>query len=475
MTNAVHIQRSFEAWRDAARKLIALDVPPDAIAWIDDDSSSLLPELDLPDAAPSAFQVPAEFVGFSRLVACFRDPQRWALLYRMLWRLTHGEKQLLQDATDDDTHRFFAMHRKVRLDRHKMTAFVRFRAVQSEDGSEPHYIAWHRPDHFILRLTAPFFQRRFASMKWTILTPDESVTWDGTDLRFSEGVPASQAPAGDELETLWRTYYANIFNPARLNLKMMRREMPVRHWATLPETEVIDDLIREAPRRVEEMVKKQTATKCKSTGSAADFLPPRISLPQLRDAIQGCRGCDLYCNATQAVFGEGPKDASIIFVGEQPGDQEDLAGKPFVGPSGHLLDEVMEEVGIPRDEVYVTNAVKHFKFEPRGTRRIHAKPNAREMAACKPWLASEISVIKPEIVVCLGSTAAQQLLGKQFRVTKSRGEWIKTDFAPRVMATVHPSSLLRMPDHDARVQARKMFTHDLNLVAKALRKMKASA
>jgi DNA polymerase len=475
VTNVVRIQRTFESWRDAARKLLALNVPPEAVAWIDDDTPSLLPSVDLSDAeSPRALQVPAEFVNLARLVGCFRDPARWSLLYRMLWRLTHGEKRLLQDVTDDDTHEFFAMHRKVRHDRHKMTAFVRFRAVQSDNETNPHYVAWHRPDHFIVRLTAPFFQRRFASMKWTILTPDESVSWDGNDLCFSAGVPASQAPAGDNLETLWRTYYANIFNPARLNLKMMRREMPVRHWATLPETEMIDDLIREAPKRVEEMVKKQ-ATTCKSTGSAADFLPPRISLPQMREAVQSCRGCDLYCNATQAVFGEGPKGASIMFVGEQPGDQEDLAGKPFVGPAGKLLDDVMDEVGIPRDEVYVTNAVKHFKFEPRGTRRIHAKPNAREMAACKPWLESEIAVIKPEIVVCLGSTAAQQLLGRQFRVTKSRGEWLKADFAPRVMATVHPSALLRMPDHDARVEARKMFTHDLNLVARELRKMKASA
>jgi DNA polymerase len=471
----VRIDRTFESWRDAARKLLALNVLPDAVVWVDDDAPSLLPSLDLPETVPSrALQVPAEFVSLSRLVACFRDPKRWSLLYRMLWRLTHGEKRLLQDATDDDTHEFFTMHRKVQHDRHKMTAFVRFRAVQSQGDAEPHYIAWHRPDHFIVRLVAPFFQRRFAPMKWTILTPDDSVGWDGNDLCFSAGVPASQAPAADELEALWRTYYANIFNPARLNLKMMRREMPVRHWATLPEIQILDDLIREAPKRVEEMVKKQ-ATTCKSTGSAADFLPPRISLPQMREAVQSCRGCDLYCNATQAVFGEGPKSASIMFVGEQPGDQEDRAGKPFVGPAGKLLDDVMDEVGIPRDEVYVTNAVKHFKFEPRGTRRIHAKPNAREMAACKPWLESEIAVIKPEIVVCLGSTAAQQLLGRQFRVTKSRGEWLKADFAPRVMATVHPSALLRMPDHAARVEARKMFTHDLNLVARELRKMKASA
>jgi len=209
---------------------------------------------------------------------------------------------------------------------------------------------------------------------------------------------------------------------------------------------------------------------CKSTGTAADFLPARISLPQLREASRGCHGCDLYCNATQTVFGEGPTNASIIFVGEQPGDQEDLSGKPFVGPAGTLLDQMMVQVGIPREEVYVTNAVKHFKFEPRGKRRIHSKPSAREVAACRPWLEAEINVVKPQMIVCLGATASQSLLGSSFRVMKHRGEVLRgQQWAPWMMATYHPSALLRMPDEDARHEARALFADDLKKVAKELR------
>jgi uracil-DNA glycosylase family protein len=204
--------------------------------------------------------------------------------------------------------------------------------------------------------------------------------------------------------------------------------------------------------------------------TAEPFLPQRISLAALKKAVQGCRGCPLYKNATQAVFGEGPEHASVMFIGEQPGDQEDLAGKPFVGPAGKLLDQVLEEVGIDRDDVYVTNAVKHFKWEPRGTRRIHAKPNAREMAACKPWLTAEFQAIKPKMVICLGATAAQDLFGSKFKITKERGKIMEdTGIAPYVMATVHPSSILRAPDHDAREKARKDFTEDLAKAAKHLK------
>ena len=204
--------------------------------------------------------------------------------------------------------------------------------------------------------------------------------------------------------------------------------------------------------------------------TAEPFLPERITLPAMKKAVQGCRGCPLYKNATQAVFGEGPVHAKVIFIGEQPGDQEDLTGKPFVGPAGKLLDEVLEEVGIDRSEVYVTNAVKHFKWEPRGTRRIHSKPNSREMAACKPWLSAEFQAIKPQMVICLGATAAQDLFGSKFKITKERGKIMQdTGIAPMVMATVHPSSILRAPDHDAREQARKDFTADLETAAKALK------
>lgn len=215
-----------------------------------------------------------------------------------------------------------------------------------------------------------------------------------------------------------------------------------------------------------------TPKECTHASSAAEFLPKKSGdLLALARAARRCQGCPLYCHATQTVFGEGPQGAAVMFIGEQPGDQEDLAGHPFVGPSGQLLNEVLEKVGIPRDQVYVTNAVKHFKFEPRGARRIHSKPNAREIAACRPWLEAEIHAIKPQMIVSLGATAAQSLLGPKFRLTQHRGEAVEQPFAPWMLATVHPSSLLRIPDHDARVLARQQFTDDLALVARQLAKV----
>jgi uracil-DNA glycosylase family protein len=211
--------------------------------------------------------------------------------------------------------------------------------------------------------------------------------------------------------------------------------------------------------------------KCSNTGSARDFFPARLSLPQLREAAKSCRGCDLYCNATQAVFGEGPAGATIMFVGEQPGDQEDRTGRPFVGPAGAMLDEALEQAHIPRDQVYVTNAVKHFKFEPRGKKRIHSKPNSREINACRPWLEAEIQLVKPQILVALGATAAQSLMGSSFRLTQHRAQFIDNiPWAPHFLATMHPSALLRMPDEKLRHQAKADFLRDMKLIARQMRK-----
>jgi DNA polymerase len=196
---------------------------------------------------------------------------------------------------------------------------------------------------------------------------------------------------------------------------------------------------------------------------AAAFLPDRPSLSALRDAAQGCRGCDLYANATQAVFGEGRAGSRVMFVGEQPGDQEDLQGRPFVGPAGQLLDQAMEEAGIDRAQAYVTNVVKHFKWQARGKRRIHQKPNWSEVTACRPWLDAELALIRPEVLVCLGATAAQALLGRDFRVSRQRGELIGSELAPKVMATVHPSSILRS-DQDQREAEYTAFVRDLKKI-----------
>jgi DNA polymerase len=205
--------------------------------------------------------------------------------------------------------------------------------------------------------------------------------------------------------------------------------------------------------------------------SAADYLPPRKTLPALRRAAADCKGCDLYKRATQTVFGEGKAGCAIMMVGEQPGDQEDLAGEPFVGPAGRLLDQVLAELEVDRQQVYVTNAVKHFKWEPRGKRRLHSKPNSREISACRPWLEAELQVVKPRLVVCLGATAAQAVFGPAFRVTKQRGQILPSPFAANAMATYHPSALLRAPA-ETRQQMRAEFTEDLQTALDWLRKHK---
>lgn len=202
--------------------------------------------------------------------------------------------------------------------------------------------------------------------------------------------------------------------------------------------------------------------------SAYEFIPPKPTLTKLWQAAQECRACELYKLGTQAVLGEGPRQAAVLFIGEQPGDQEDLAGRPFVGPAGRVLDEALAEVGIPRKEVFVTNAVKHFKWEPRGKRRIHQKPTLGEVKACRPWLETELALVKPQGIVCLGATAAQSLLGPQFRITRDRGRFFDSEWASWITATIHPSAILRMPDREKREEARALFLEDLRQILKRL-------
>ncbi len=211
------------------------------------------------------------------------------------------------------------------------------------------------------------------------------------------------------------------------------------------------------------------ATRKSSDSAANDLIPPRPTLTSLKNAAAGCTACDLWKKGTQTVFGEGGRRARVLFVGEQPGNEEDLTGKPFVGPAGRLFDNALAEAGIDRKQTYVTNVVKHFTWEPRGKRRIHKKPNATEIAACRPWLDAEIALVKPEVIVALGATAAQSLLGPQFRVTKQRGEFIESTLSPYVMATVHPSSILRAPDDETRKLEYRHFVNDLKKLARVIK------
>ena len=343
----------FASWRSAARTLLTQDVPPHEVTW----SPGLFDEqVDISFAQPTS-TVPKDFLALAKVAALHRDERRWDLLYRVLYRITHGERNLLKIDVDDDIRELNLMAKAVGRDMHKMKAFVRFRRVQGSDPEQ--FVAWHKPDHHIVEELAPWFADRFGAMRWSILTPDRSAHWDLEQLTFGPGVPRSEAPGEDSLEDLWRDYYASVFNPARVKVKAMKAEMPVRHWATLPEAQIIPSLLAKAEGRVTEMAKSQSA-------SAAPLVPPTRALDQLREAAPGCRGCDLYQHATQVVFGEGPSDAKVVMVGEQPGDEEDVKGHPFVGPAGRLLSKAMHESGLDREKIYVTNAVKHFKFIERG-------------------------------------------------------------------------------------------------------------
>ena len=462
---------NFSAWQKAARFALHRDLPPERIAW--EELGRDEPVLDLFDeaqpeaASPVQFRVSKKFVDVAQLIALHSDERRWALLYRILWRLTHGEPKLFEIVIDPDVSRAFDWHKAVRHDIHKMRAFVRFREVVR--FGDPWHVAWFEPDHHIVEHNARFFVDRFASMRWSILTPERSAHWDGESLTFTDGVDKSKAPSEDKVEALWLTYYGNIFNPARVKVHAMQAEMPKKYWRNLPETALIPALLQEAPARVNEMMKKSAA---KFVAEDDDEwipapVPDSSSLTTIAKASKACTACHLYKHATQTVFGEGPKGAKLMLLGEQPGDQEDVAGEPFVGPAGKMLDRALEEAGIDRTQVYVTNTVKHFKWEPRGKRRLHKKPNSREIAACRPWLEAELRVVRPGLLVCLGATAAQAILGPAFRVTRDRGKVLKTDLAPRVLATVHPSSLLRQPDEELREREYKLFVADLRAAVKA--------
>lgn len=460
---------SLDAWRAAARTALQRAVAPDQIDWLQGAAASLLdaPALQPDEAVPdpphaATLFVPKAFVELASTCLCHRDPQVMPLLYRMLWRITQGERGLLSNPSDADVVQATTLAQAVRRDSHKMKAFVRFREVP---GNSEAFIAWFEPQHHIVDRVAPFFARRFTGMQWAILTPYRSVQWDGQALRFGPGAQESDAPAQDAREELWRTYYANIFNPARLNTRMMQQEMPAKYWKNLPEATLLPVLVRDAGDRVQQMHDRQAQAPARRIPARRPLPPAPVetapTLAALRDSAAACRQCPLWEPATQTVFGEGPSDAQVMLVGEQPGDSEDLSGRPFVGPAGQLLDRALQELGIERATLYLTNAVKHFRFERRGKRRIHSKPAATHVHACRPWLMQEIERLQPKVIVCLGATAASSVFGAGFNLMQSHGRWHSLDDSTRAFATVHPAWILRQPEGTAREAAYRLFLDDL--------------
>jgi probable DNA metabolism protein len=452
-----------DGFRHGARSLIAANAPPESVLW------SIAGEDALFDAAPplsdTPLMLPADFLPLARDVIRHSDPQRFALLYACIWRMAHGERRLLSDPADALVHTLTRMAKSVRRDLHKMTAFVRFRLLR-DDGAE-RYVAWFEPDHHILKPAAVFFRDRFASMHWSILTPKGALHWNGSVLESGPPVPKAEAPQGDALEEWWRTYYRATFNPARTNPRLMQAEMPRKYWHNLPEAPLIPALIDEADRRTRQML-AAPATVPRPARPAPSLAPsyPADSLQATRAEAMACERCPLHVGATQTVFGEGPEDAPVVFVGEQPGDEEDLAGRPFVGPAGQMFDRALAEAGLDRSRAYVTNAVKHFKFTLRGKRRIHQKPNSSEIARCRWWLDKELSLIAPQLTVALGATAARALTGREVTVSRVRGQIIDLPGARYGLITVHPSYLLRLPDRAAQAEEYRRFVDDLRLVGR---------
>ena len=460
---------NYGEWRAAARRLLAANVAPDCVGFrlasASGDLFGTQPGQAASQTAPVSIYVPPDFPKLAKQVICHSDDSRFALLYRLLWRL-RSERRLLDNAADVDVHAAMRMAKAVRRDTHKMKAFVRFRRTESELGEI--FVAWFEPDHHIVERAAPFFARRFAGMRWSIVTPDRSAHWDGNALTYGDGASRRECPDGDALEEHWRIYYSSIFNPARLKVRAMKAEMPTRYWRNLPESRLIPELTRSA-QRAQRAAPAGTAPSIAAARrlvarhdephGAADR--PLQSLGDLAAALPHCSRCDLCHTATAAVAGEGSPGTRLMLVGEQPGDHEDLAGRPFVGPAGQVLDEALAEAGIERDAVFLTNAVKHFKHRLRGKRRVHQRPNANEIEACRWWLGQELEFVAPSVVVALGATAARALLGKPVKIAEVRGQPVVTDEGLVVVTTVHPSYVLRLPDRTAARAERSRFVEDL--------------
>ena len=423
---------TFQTWRDMARPLLNAGINPDSAARFIDSLASYTA-----GASHGKLALPAQLMRFLESISCFRAGGRSEFMYRLAWRAAYENPRLLEDAADPDVKRAVQMDAAIRRDVHKMHAFLRFREIPAE-GAEVKYFAWFEPEHEILRRGSQFFVKRFPNMSWTIATPDGSAVWDQDSLQFLDAPASKTRIGGDALEELWRVYYRSICNVARINPAAMQREMPQKYWRNLPEASEIGVLLQDGWAN---LVRKQKAS---DDGGIRLNQPARQKLAPLPDeGPQACRRCDIWRHATQAVLGEGPEDARIMLVGEQPGNEEDLRGRPFIGPAGSVLDKALTSAGLERAQLFITNAVKHFKWEPRGKRRLHKRPDLREFDACHVWLEKEINSVKACVIVALGATALRALTGASLSIDAARRQRLTHSSGVRIVPTYHPSAILR--------------------------------
>jgi uracil-DNA glycosylase len=426
LSAALAHETDWTGWRRATRAFVLAGVSPSELRWTIGGANDASPDADgtitlsrtLVALAAQAFQV--------------REVERFALLYTLVWRAHHAELTL-SDADDPDLRIARRWALAVRADAHRMRTLIRF--VRVPLGDRPNFLGWYQPDYFVLESNARLLARRDPASSFTIVTPDGSAHQDQNGLRFGSGL---QNPDDDEtLLAWWESHYDTILHTAHAG-------------GGLPEAEELD----EDPRPLDLPAIGPVVLAESQTGATRTLA---------REA-RGCERCSLYAPATQTVFGEGPHDATVLFIGEQPGDQEDIIGRPFVGPAGQLLDTALEEAGIDRRRIAITNAVKHFKFTPRGRRRIHQPPSPQEIDICRFWLDAERTALNPTLLVLLGGSAGRAVLGRPVTVTRERGRPFKLPDGSTAFLTVHPSYLLRQPDEASRAREYAAFVRDLRTV-----------
>ena len=461
-----------EGWRAAARRLLQHGMAPEAVSWLvegraDGGELDLSPPASLPEdnagQPPRPVRIAKDLLALINSALLHRNPDRFDLAYRTLWR-AQAVLGLHRNPADPDVLKLNGYAKAIRRDIHKMHAFVRFRKI-GESGAREQFVAWFEPDHHITAAVAPFFRNRFTGMDWLIVTPGASIAWDGKALAVGPGGRKEDVPQEDVVEAEWRTYYAHIFNPARVKINAMKSEMPMKYWKNLPEAELIPALLEQAGTRVAAMVARPSETlpiDSRPEETAAE-LP--TSLDQLYRMLERQTDAPMEKFSPALVRGAGPGQAELMIIGEQPGDQEDRQGRPFVGPAGQLLDQALAQAGIDRQQTFLTNAVKRFKYTPRGKRRIHETPNAGEIAYYRWWVEQEIRLVNPRLILALGATAARSLTGQPVKIARHRGEILPGPAGRSLLVTVHPSYLLRIPDEQGRQVEYAKFVRDLQLAA----------
>lgn len=461
-------------WRDLARRALAADIAPESLEWEVKGRAAaldLIPRQNVPAGnAPFPLRLHRSHLSVLMTGLLHNDPDRFALAYRLLWRM-RDTPGLMGNPADRDVRRIAAMAKNVRRDIHKMHAFVRFRKVgeRTDDTGEmrEQFAAWFEPEHHITAHVARFFRDRFTGMDWIIVTPRASIAWDGAQLHLGPSGKKSDVPDSDAVEEEWRSYYRSIFNPARVKVQAMKSEMPAKYWKNLPEAELISGLINESARRVQRMQDmagmdvSSVATSPAPQLSGHALQQPFADLDTLNHSMMTRNDWPWEGFSQRFIIGEGPDDAAIMLVGEQPGDQEDRQQRVFTGPAGQLLDKALADASIARDQCYLTNAVKRFKYEPRGERRIHRTPSASDIGAYRDWLLLERQIIRPKVTIALGASAARALMARPVKVSHMRGLHRSWDDIGDLVITTHPAFLLRLQERSAYDVEYGHFVRDL--------------